>query len=275
MKTIKLFAFSLVALVFATACQTETEQSTSDWKIGIQTYTFHNFTLMEALDKSKELGLHYAEAYFFQSLGQNFVDTAYLNYDISEETKQQLKKEFAERDINLHSFGVAFYGTTEEWEAFFKFSKEMGIHTVTCEPELHHLDFVEEMAHKYNIEVAIHNHPDPSVYADPNVLLAALEGRSSMMGVCADIGHWMRSGFDPLETLKTFGGRVKVVHLKDLSAELDDTTWGTGILPVKEVMVELKNQKFDGLISIEYENFSSSQLEDIKNSLEYYNRQLN
>ncbi len=146
----------------------------------------------------------------------------------------------------------------------------MGIHTVTCEPYLEHLDYVEQLALKYNIQVALHNHPDPSVYADPRVVAQALEGRDPIMGVCADIGHWKRSGFDPLETLKMFEGRLKVVHLKDLSAELDDTTWGTGILPVKEVISELKRQRFDGLISIEYENFTASQLDDIEKSLTFY-----
>lgn len=273
MKYIK-YAILLTIVGFMTACpakKPDVQQSDAPgWKIGIQTYTFHQFTLMETLDKTKDLGLKYAEAFFFQSLGGNFVDTAYLNYDIPQETRIQLKEEFAKRDIVLYSFGVAFYDTDEDWEKFFAFAKDMGIHTVTCEPKLEHLDVVEQLALKHNIEVAIHNHPDPSVYADPNVLLKALEGRDPIMGVCADIGHWKRSGFDPIETLKMFDGRIKVVHLKDLSVELEDTTWGTGILKVKDALTELKKQKFDGLISIEYENFSDSQLDDIVKSLEFY-----
>lgn len=48
-----------------------------------------------------------------------------------------------------------------------------------------------------------------------------------------------------------------------------DATWGSGILPVKAVVDELKRQKFDGLISIEYENFDADQIRDIQNSLKY------
>ncbi|WP_165042218.1 sugar phosphate isomerase/epimerase [Dysgonomonas sp. ZJ709] len=264
-----LFAVSIVA------CQHQKKDLESippKWKLGIQTYSFHKFPLMEALDKTQQLGLHYSEAYFFQSLGKNFVDTAYLNFDIDETTKKQLKEEFAKRDITLYSFGVAFYETTEEWERFFAFSKDMGIHTVTCEPKLEHLNFVEQLALKYKIEVAIHNHPAPSLYADPNVLFEALKGRDPIMGVCADIGHWKRTGNDPVKTLERFAGRIKVVHLKDLNEQLEDTTWGTGILPVKEVLGELKKQNFDGLISVEYENFGDSQLDDILKSLEFYNQ---
>ncbi len=271
MKYIKLLIFSLI--LGLAACQTKTKQTedvSPKWKIGIQTYSFHKFSLIETLDKTKELGLHYAEAFFFQSLGGNFADSAYLNFDIPEEIQKRLKDEFAKRDINLYSFGVAFYDTNEDWERFFSFAKDMGIHTITCEPKLEHLDLVEQLALKQNIEVAIHNHPNPSIYADPNVLLKALEGRDSIMGVCADIGHWKRTGNDPLETLKRFVGKVKVVHLKDLNEKMEDTTWGTGILPVKEVLEELKNQQFEGLISLEYENFGDSQLDDIVKSLEFY-----
>ncbi|MDH6357893.1 L-ribulose-5-phosphate 3-epimerase [Parabacteroides sp. PF5-9] len=271
-----IYLFLITSVLGFTACQTknkqveETNHSKLDCKIGIQTYTFHKFTLMETLDKTKELGLDYAEAFFFQELGDSFGKETYLNYDLSQTQKEQLKKEFEKRGIKPYSFGVAFYDTIEDWEKFFTFSKEMGIHTVTCEPKLEHLDFVEQMALKYQIEVAIHNHPDPSVYADPNVLVKALEGRHPIMGVCADIGHWKRSGFDPIETLRKFDGRIKVVHLKDLSSDLEDTTWGTGILPVKEAVEELKKQQFDGLISIEYENFSDSQIDDIEKSLKFF-----
>ena len=34
----------------------------ADWKVGIQTWTFHNLTLMETLDKTQQLGMGYAEA---------------------------------------------------------------------------------------------------------------------------------------------------------------------------------------------------------------------
>ena len=53
----------------------------ADWKVGIQTWTFHNLTLMETLDKTQQLGMGYAEAFFFQELGAPFPKETYLNYD--------------------------------------------------------------------------------------------------------------------------------------------------------------------------------------------------
>lgn len=266
MKYFKILSF-IVITILAISCKADKKEL--EWKMGIQTYSFHKFTLMEALDKTQQLGLKYAEAYFGQTLGGSFTDTVYLDMTLPDSIRKQLKDEFAKRNITLYSFGVAFYDTPEDWERFFAFAKDMDIHTVTCEPKLEHLDSVEQLALKYNIEVAIHNHPNPSIYADPQVLLKALEGRNSIMGVCADIGHWKRTGNNPVETLKLFEGKIKVVHMKELDDKLEDITWGTGILGVKEVLQELQRQNFDGLMSVEYENYGDNQLDDIVKSLKY------
>jgi len=224
---------------------------------------------METLDKTKQLGLSHAEAFFFQELGSPFPKDSYLNYDMNENDCTLLRQEFKKRGIELTALGVAFYGTNEEWDNFFAFAHKMGIALITAEPELHQLDHVESLAKKYNIHVAIHNHPAPSVYAYSNTLVKALEGRSPLIGVCADIGHWRRVGEDPLANLKKFEGRLKVVHLKDLSDQLEDATWGTGILPVKAVVKELKRQQFRGFIFVEYENFKADQVQDIEDSLKF------
>jgi sugar phosphate isomerase/epimerase len=259
----------LVAIFALSGCSPK--EVAPQWKLGVQTYTFHNFTLKEALDKTQQLGLHYAEAYFGQELGQGFPDSLWLDYNLPAETKKQLQEQFAAHNIKWYASGVASYDNEADWRKFFGFASEMGLKVVTVEPKLEDLDLVEKLAKEFNVEVAIHNHPAPSIYANPDVLAKALEGRSNLMGVCADIGHWKRFGADPLETIKRFKGRLKVVHMKDLTAKLEDAQWGTGILPVKEVVKELKNQNFEGMISVEYENYSGSQMDDIAKSLDYFN----
>lgn len=239
------------------------------WKVGMQTYTFHHLTLMETLDKTRELGLGYAEAFFFQELGAPFPKDTYLNYDLSDSDCALLRGEFKRRGIRPLAFGVASYGTQAEWERFFAFAHKMGAQVVTVEPELDQLDAIERLAVKYGMEVAIHNHPHPSIYASAGVVARALKGRSARMGVCADIGHWKRVGEDPLANLKLLAGRIKVAHLKDLDEELQDATWGKGMLPVKAFVKELKRQGFEGLISIEYEQFDADQLGGIAESLRY------
>ena len=40
------------------------------------------------------------------------------------------------------------------------------------------------------------------------------------MGSCADIGHWVRSGLQPVECVKILKGRIMSSHMKDLHAPL-------------------------------------------------------
>lgn len=217
-------------------------------KLGIQTYTFHRFTLMETLGKSQQLGLHYAEAYFGQRLGTGFADSLHLDYSLDSPTRTKLKQAFERHGIQLYSLGVAVYSTEQDWKRFFEFAHDMGVKAVSCEPLLEQLDFIEQLAQQHNIEVAIHNHPAPSIYADPAVLAKALEGRSALMGVCADIGHWKRVGKDPIAALQLLKGRLKIMHFKDIDNQLEDTVWGTGILEIGKVVKELKSQAFSGKI---------------------------
>lgn len=139
-------------------------------------------------------------------------------------------------------------GLTRNGIRFFAFAHKIGAHIVTVEPELNQLDYIESLAKKYDMEVAIHNHPSPCIYASAEVVEKALKGRSPLMGVCADIGHWKRVGEDPLKNLQKLSGRIKVAHLKDLTDKMEDATWGTGILPVKAFVNELKRFSiFNGL----------------------------
>ena len=81
----------------------------------------------------------------------------------------------------------------------------------------------------------------------------------------ADIGHWVRSGLDPVECLKILNGRIISVHLKDLnekSPDAHDVPDGTGISNIPAILAELKRQNFVGNVSIEYEyNWKNSDLD--------------
>ena len=44
-------------------------------------------------------------------------------------------------------------------EPVFEFSKRMGIKTIVTEPYFDDYSLIEKMVEKYNIRVAIHNHP--------------------------------------------------------------------------------------------------------------------
>ena len=103
------------------------------------------------------------------------------------------------------------------------------------------------------------------------MVLEALKGRSKRIGACPDIGHWLRSGLDPVESLRKLDGKIYNIHFKDLNIkgvrEAHDVIWGTGILNMEAFLKELKRQKYKGPITIEYEYNWKNSVPDIRESL--------
>jgi sugar phosphate isomerase/epimerase len=137
------------------------------------------------------------------------------------------------------------------------------------------MDVVEKLAKEYNIKVAIHNHPGPkNFYWKPETVLAAVNGRSPLLGACADVGHYVRSGLDPIECLKKLEGRVLALHFKDLnekSPKAHDVPWGTGISNAKAMMAELKRQGFKGAFCVEYEHNWENSAPEIAECVKFFN----
>lgn len=244
------------------------------WKIASQAYTFRLFTLEETLDKLNELGLKHVELYGNQTIGAGIEgDTS---YKMSAEKRQQLKDLLKSKGITPVAFGVSQGRNEEEWNQLFAFAKDMGIGVITSEPDYNDLDLVESLCKKYNIKVAIHDHPIPSKYWHPKIPMNLLEGRSNLIGVCADIGHWVRSGLDPVECLKTVEGRLISFHFKDLNKfgvrSAHDVPWGIGVSNISGVMHEMKRQGFQGHISIEYEHNWDNNIPEIREALAYFSR---
>ena len=105
-------------------------------------------------------------------------------------------------------------------------------------------------------------------------MLAAIDGRSKLLGACADVGHWVRSGLDPVECLKKLEGRVICLHFKDLnekSPKAHDVPWGTGVSNAKGMMKELKRQKFKGAFCVEYEYHWENSSPEIAECAKFFN----
>ena len=100
-------------------------------------------------------------------------------------------------------------------------------------------------------------------------VLKAIEKRDPRIGACADLGHFIRSGENPVQVVRLLAGRLYGVHLKDF-AEMQDKTRGVilgkGHLNVAAVFDALVETKFpsDGALSLEYEENPNDPLEDIR-----------
>ncbi len=278
MKTLKIITGLLLCLWISTSCTssgTKTKAEQQGWQLSVQSYTFHLFTAIEALDKTAELGVKFIEIYPGQRMGEGFND-AVFGYQLNEEQRETLKKEAQARDVKIISSGV-WTAQKEEWEAIFSFAKYMEMEFIRAEPAREDWDLVEQLAEKYQVKVAVHNHPSENSYWKPEILLNSIEGRSSLLGACVDVGHYKRMGLEPVPSLKRLEGKIISLHFKDIAPKgeeetLEDVIWGEGILNVEKMMEELKRQNFKGYFTIEYEADWENNVPNIKESIEYFNK---
>ena len=278
MKTIKIAFAALLCLILGFGCaqdNTKTKAEKQGWHLSIQSYTFHLFTVEEALDKTEELGIGFIEIYPGQKMGRSFGDII-LGYDLSMKDQERLGILAASKGVKIISSGV-WTAQREEWDSIFSFAKNMGMEFISAEPNREDWDVVEELAKKYNIKVAVHNHPSENSYWNPEILLGCIEGKGNLLGACADVGHYKRMGLDPSDCLKKLDGKIFSLHFKDIAPSgdeqtLEDVVWGKGILNVKGMMEELERQNFKGYFTIEYEADWENNVPQIRRSVEYFNQ---
>jgi sugar phosphate isomerase/epimerase len=241
------------------------------WRLGVQAWTFKKFTFYEAIEKTASLGLNWIEAYPGQKLNKEYPSVK-INPDMPAELRSELKQKLKDSGIKLINFGVVELPNDEaKCRKVFDFAKDMGIETIVSEPPVEAFDLVEKLCKEYKIKVAIHNHPKPSFYWDPDKILELCKGRSKLIGACADTGHWVRSGLDPVESLKKLEGRIISLHLKEIG-DGHDIAWGTGINHVEPILRELHRQNFKGVFSVEYEYNWENSVPEIRKSAQFFNK---
>lgn len=249
----------------------------SDWRVAMQLWTFHNFTFFEAIEKTAELGISWVEAFPGQRLSPDHRGVGF-DPSLSPEQRAMVKGWLNERGLRLVNYGVTDLPNDEaKCRQVFDFAKDMGIETLCSEPPEEALAMIDKLCQEYKINVAIHNHPEPSHYWNPETVLKAAQGRSKYIGACADNGHWPRSGVNPIEAIKKLQGRIISFHFKDLNEfgkkDAHDVPWGTGAGNIAAVLDELKRQGFKGVFSVEYEYNWDNSIPEIRQCLNFFNAQ--
>lgn len=274
------------------------------WRLGVQAYTYRALTFFEAVDKASALGMHYIEAYSRQKVSKDH-GAAVTSPDMSDEVVQAVQAKLKAAGMKLVCYGVVRLKNDEaDCRKYFDFAKKMGIETLVAEPSEDAFGLIDKLCEEYKINVAIHNHPKPSHYFNPEAVLKVCEGRSKRIGSCADTGHWVRSGLDPVECLKKLEGRIISVHIKDIEhkptvasapsptstttkadakapakpkkakkpkrEKIHDVPFGTGVCNMDAILKELKRQGFKGVFSIEYEDQTSLDA-DMGKCVKYWN----
>jgi type 1 glutamine amidotransferase/sugar phosphate isomerase/epimerase len=243
------------------------------WRFGVAMWGLHTFTLLEGVEKTRQLGLSYVCGLSFQKVSADIPQN--FDCDLTDAQLEQIRLQMDAAGVRMP---VCFYATIPGDEAgcrkVFEFGRKMGIETFISEPPAEALDVIERFCDEYDIKLAIHNHgPDQSpVYWRPEGVLEVCQGRSKRIGACPDTGYWIRSGINPIEGIRKLGDRLITIQahdLNELTADGHDVPWGTGKAEFDKLIQELvrlniKPTMFDLEYSDDFEDNMPESAECVK-----------
>src|SRR5690625_4306940 len=235
------------------------------------------YTVFEAIEMTARAGGRVIELYPGQALGKG-ENGEKFNHETSDELINRVKKHITDHDLILVNYGVVgLPNNRTELRKIFEFAKKLGVKAITSEPSPEAMELIEEMVKEYDIAMAIDNHPprknnDNYKHWNPEFVLSMVEERKPRIGISSDIGHYIRSGIDPVDTLQLLEGRIISLHFTDVTewgSQGKDTVAGTGVANLSAVLNELKRQKFGGNISIEFETNWNDNITDVARFIGY------
>lgn len=232
--------------------------------VGAQSYTFREFDTEQALKRIKDAGLGYVE--FYQK---------HANPNSSPEQVKALLKLCGDYGIKPVAFGVQrFTKNHDDNKKFFDFGKALGIMALSADPDPDSFDSLDKLCDEYKIAIAIHPHGPSGKgrhrWYSAEVILKAVKDRHPLIGTCLDTGHLIRmeqlgEKLDSAQQVRAMGARNFGMHLKDHdNKRKTDVVFGKGVLDVLGVLKALKEVKFTGYISIEYEANPKDPSADVK-----------
>ena len=192
--------------------------------LGIASYSFREFTLDQALDMAKTLGVTH----------MTFKDVHVPRTDPPEATRALRAKIQGGRHHDRRRRHDQHPNDPVQIKKEFEYAKNAGFPMIYTSPVPEALDTLEQLAKTYDIKVAIHNHgPEDKLWPRPQDAYAAVKSRDRRLGLCVDIGHTIRTGTDPVQACREVRDRLYDMHVKDLTVKTDqksETKVGRGVI---------------------------------------------
>jgi len=261
------------AAAWAAFAGTSSASPTSSWgaapdrlsrlTLGIASYSFREFTLDQALDMAKTLGVTH----------MTFKDVHLPRTDPPEATRA-LRAKIQAAGITIVGGGtITITNDPVQIKKEFEYAKNAGFPMIYTSPVPEALDTLEQLAKTYDIKVAIHNHgPEDKLWPRPQDAYAAVKSRDRRLGLCVDIGHTIRTGTDPVQACREVRDRLYDMHVKDLTVKTDEkseTKVGRGVIDFPALFRTLIEIGYKGQVGLEYEIEPKNPLPGMIESMAY------
>jgi sugar phosphate isomerase/epimerase len=232
-------------------------------KLGLASYSMREFTLDQALDMAKQMGVKY----------MTFKDVHVPRTDPPEKTRA-LRAKIEAAGITIMGGGtITIPNDAAQIKKEFEYAKNAGFPLIYTDPEPAALDTIEKMVKEYDIRCVIHNHgPEDKRWPRPQDAYAAVKSRDKRLGLCIDVGHTTRTGTDPVQACRECRDRLYDMHVKDLLAATDkesQTEVGRGVIDFPGLFKTLIEIGYQGQVGLEYEINAKNPLPGMIESMAY------
>ena len=191
-----------------------------------------------------------------------------------------VKKKFDAAGITIHAYNYSPNASFSDGEIDrgFEMAKALGAEIITASTTLDVAKRIVAPAERHKMVVAMHGHSnvnDPNEFATPDSFAAAMK-MSKYFKVNLDIGHFTAANFDAVAYIREHHADITNLHLKDRKKNQgDNTLWGQGDTPIKDVLQLLKKERWPIRGYIEYEyNGQGSPVEEVKKCFAYVKQAL-
>ena len=186
-----------------------------------------------------------------------------------------IRKQFESAGLSIAAYnyspGADF--TDEEIDRGFEITKALGAGFITASATVTTAQRIAPFVDKHKMVVAMHNHSnlkDPNEFATPESFAAA-QAMSPLFKINLDIGHFTAANFDAVAYLKEHHAEITNIHVKDRKkGQGENTPWGQGDTPIREVLQLVKTNKWPLRGHLEYEyRGTGSPIDEVKKCYEY------
>jgi sugar phosphate isomerase/epimerase len=191
-----------------------------------------------------------------------------------------IRQAFERAGLSIYAFNYSPNAgfSDDEIDRGFEIARALGAEIITASTTLPVARRMVPFMERHQMAVAVHNHSnitDPNEFATPESFASALS-LSRYFKVNLDIGHFTAANYDPVAYLREHHASVTNLHLKDRKRNQgDNTPWGTGDTPIRDVLALLKRERWPIRAYIEYEyRGDSGAIGEVKACLAYAQRAL-
>ncbi|MBH1939658.1 sugar phosphate isomerase/epimerase [Mobilitalea sibirica] len=199
-----------------------------------------------------------------------FLNQAFIDVDINE-----LKIEVSKRNLNILSIHmplefIAFSRKESEnyWiNKSIEIAKVFGAKVIVSHMVMgEYFDYTEEGLEELHKQNMIHFKNNDDVYVTtenlPYLVNGSFLGRidelfefvnENNINITFDTTHCAFSGYSIIKTFKKFRNVIKNIHLSDFANGIEHKVLGDGDLPLQEFISALKNENYEGFITLEFD----------------------